>query len=129
MHKSFLKSASLLAALSVLLGAFAAHGLKKILNESAIAIFETGVRYQFYHTFGLFIIAMLYKEFPVKMMRWAGRCMIAGIALFSGSLYVLSLTNNTMPFIGIITPFGGMFFVLGWLALFFTILKKSSVKN
>lgn len=126
MHKSFLKSASLLAALTVLLGAFAAHGLKKILNDSAITVFETGVRYQFYHTIGLFIIAILYKEFPVKMMRWAGRCMMAGIALFSGSLYLLSATNNTVPIIGIITPFGGVLFVFAWLALFLTILKKSS---
>ncbi len=126
MHKSFLKSASLLAALTVLLGAFAAHGLKKILNDAAIAVFETGVRYQFYHTIGLFIIAILYKEFPVKMMRWAGRCMMAGIALFSGSLYLLSVTNNTVPIIGIITPFGGVLFVFAWLALFLTILKKSS---
>ena len=87
MHKGFLKTAALLGSLSVMLGAFAAHGLKQILLPDELQIFETAVRYQFYHVFALLAVGILYKEFSKKLMQWAGKLFIAGIILFSGSLY------------------------------------------
>src|SRR6188472_3320915 len=90
MHKDFLRTAAVLGLLSVALGAFAAHGLKKSISADAVNIFETGVRYQFYHVFALLAAGILYKEFPNKFIRWAGIFFIAGVFLFSGSLYCLT---------------------------------------
>ncbi len=89
MHKGYIKTAAILGALSVALGAFAAHTLKGSVSDYALEIFETSVRYQFYHVFALLAVGILYKEFPNKTMVWAGRLFIAGIILFSGSLYIL----------------------------------------
>ena len=127
MHKGFIKTAALLGALSVALGAFAAHGLKKILTADDLQIFETAVRYQFYHVFALLAAGILYKEYPGKLLAWAGKLFIAGIMLFSGSLYLLCYVKyNQMPlnWIGAITPFGGVALIAGWLMLFFAVLKK-----
>lgn len=127
MHKTFLTIASLLGALSVALGAFGAHGLKKIVPAESVATFQTGVQYQFYHTFALFLVAILYKEFPQQLIVWAGYAFLAGILLFSGSLYVLTGLHDTQSVglrrIGIITPFGGLFFILGWILLFAGVRK------
>jgi hypothetical protein len=78
MHKGFLKTAAILTALTVALGAFAAHQLKATVSDDAVAIFETAVRYQFYHVFALFLTAIVYKEYPVKTVRIAGYLFIAG---------------------------------------------------
>ncbi len=126
MHKGFIKAASLLGALSVILGAFAAHGLKNILSAANLQIFETAVRYQFYHVFALLVVGMLYKDFPGKLMTWAGRFFIAGIILFSGSLYVLCYVKHVeiaANWIGAITPFGGTAFIAAWGMLFYTVVK------
>ncbi len=128
MHKGFLKTAALTGALSVMLGAFAAHGLKKILSPDNLQVFETAVRYQFYHVFALLAVGILYKEFPGKLMEWAGRFFIAGIILFSGSLYVLCyVKHNEIPlnWLGAITPFGGAAFIAGWLALCIALARKN----
>jgi len=128
MHKGFLIAGSLLGALSVALGAFGAHGLKKIVSPEAVSTFETGVRYQFYHTFALLIIAILFEKFPGKYLVWAGNSFLAGILLFSGSLYLLTALNATetvgLRKVGIITPFGGLFFIAGWLLMLMAVLKK-----
>ena len=128
MSKSFLLIGAILGALSVILGAFAAHGLKKIVPPESISTFETGVRYQFYHVFALLILGILIDRFPGSLMNWAGYCFIIGIVLFSGSLYLLALLKSTESVgvnrIGIITPFGGLFFIAGWILLFIRILKK-----
>ena len=128
MHKFFLIVGSLLGALSVALGAFGAHSLKRIVSPEAVATFETGVRYQFYHTFALLIIAVLYERFPNKWMVWAGNSFLVGILLFCGSLYLLTLLNATNTIglrkIGIITPFGGLFFIAGWLFLMWGVSRK-----
>ena len=130
MSKLFLLIAALLGALSVVLGAFAAHGLKKIIPADAITTFETGVRYQFYHTFALLAVGILMERIPGQAIVWSGYSFIIGILLFSGSLYALALLNATenvgVSKIGIITPFGGLFFIAGWILLFIAILKKSS---
>jgi uncharacterized membrane protein YgdD (TMEM256/DUF423 family) len=129
MSKSFLLIGAILGAISVVLGAFAAHGLRKIVPPESVTTFETGVRYQFYHTFALLILAILMERFPGSLMNWAGYCFIIGILLFSGSLYLLAVlrTSETVGVnsVGLITPIGGLFFIAGWILLFFGILKKS----
>jgi uncharacterized membrane protein YgdD (TMEM256/DUF423 family) len=127
MHTGYLKTAALLGALSVALGAFAAHGLKKIVSESAVTIFETGVRYQFYHVFGLLAVAILYGNYPNQFMRWAGLAFIIGTVLFSGSLYLLTykeaMSVNGLKWVGPVTPLGGLAFIAGWVMLFLGIKK------
>ena len=128
MYKGFIKTAALLGALSVALGAFAAHGLKQMLSTENLQIFETAVRYQFYHVFALLAVGILYKEFPGKFMLWAGKLFIAGIIIFSGSLYLLCyVKHNKMPlnWLGAITPFGGAAFIAGWVMLFWAVLKRN----
>jgi uncharacterized membrane protein YgdD (TMEM256/DUF423 family) len=128
MHKGFLLTGAILGALSVGLGAFGAHGLKQIVAPETVASFETGVRYQFYHVFALLATGILFEKFPDKWMRWAGNCFITGIILFSGSLYAMTVMDATemvgKKSIGIVTPIGGIFFLAGWLLLFFTLMKK-----
>ena len=118
MHKGFLKTGSLLAALSVVFGAFAAHAIKSRVSADTLAVFETGVRYQMYHSLALIITGILYKEFPFKSIIWAGRLFVVGIILFSTSLYLLTyfkaIENTSMLWLGAITPFGGVCFILGW---------------
>jgi uncharacterized membrane protein YgdD (TMEM256/DUF423 family) len=128
MHKGFIKTAALLGALSVMLGAFAAHSLKKILTADDLQIFETAVRYQFYHVFALLGVGILYASFPGKLMVWAGKFFIAGIILFSGSLYLLCYVKyNQLPlnWLGAITPFGGAAFIAGWVLLFWAVAKRN----
>lgn len=121
MHKGYLKTAALLGALSVILGAFAAHGLKKIVDEHTVAVFETGVRYQFYHVFALALVAILYKEYSNKMLVTAGQLFILGTLFFSGSLYLLTFKAaanlDGLNWVGPITPIGGVCFIGGWVCL------------
>jgi len=99
--------------LAVILGAFAAHGLKGQLSPSSIATFSTGVTYQFYHSLGLLVLGLAGLHFGEQRgLKMAGWFFVAGIVLFSGSLYGLSLFKWT--FLGPITPLGGLSFILGW---------------
>lgn len=127
MHKGFLQTAALLGALSVALGAFGAHGLKKIVPPETVSTFETGVRYQFYHVFALLAVAILYDKFSADWMRYAGISFLVGMLLFSGSLYVLTALKATntvgLSGIGAITPFGGLFLIAGWICMFVAIVK------
>jgi uncharacterized membrane protein YgdD (TMEM256/DUF423 family) len=128
MHKGFIKTAAFTGALSVMLGAFAAHGLKQILAPDDLQIFETATRYMFYHVFALLSAGILYKEYPGKLMKWAGNLFIAGIIIFSGSLYLLCCVKHfEMPLnrLGAITPFGGAAFIGGWLMLFLAVIKRN----
>jgi len=134
MHKGFLKTAAIVGALAVALGAFGAHALKGLVSELAVNTFETGVRYQFYHVFALALTAVFYGAFANKWLVWAGRFFIIGIVLFSGSLYVLTvvlaIVQPGLRWIGAITPFGGLAFILGWLCLFIGVSstgKKAAV--
>jgi uncharacterized membrane protein YgdD (TMEM256/DUF423 family) len=128
MNRNFLSVAALLGALSVALGAFAAHSLRSMANADTVSIFETGVRYQFYHTFALFIVAFLSEKVNNKWMIWAGNCFIMGVILFCGSLYALTalaIAENThKTLVGIATPIGGIFFILGWIFLYIGITKR-----
>jgi uncharacterized membrane protein YgdD (TMEM256/DUF423 family) len=129
MSKSFLIVAAILGGISVVLGAFAAHGLKKILPADSITTFETGVRYQFYHAFALLVVGILLERTPSQSLVWAGYCFVAGVVLFSGSLYLLAMLKSTgtvgLQKAGIITPIGGLFFVAGWLLLVIALVKRS----
>ena len=129
MQKTFLKTAAVLGALSVILGAFGAHALKQLISDKNLLTFETGVRYQFYHVIALFITGILYKDFTNNYLQWAGRLFCLGILLFSGSLYLLSfieLTNMSgLKWVGAITPVGGVCFITGWLLLALGISKKN----
>lgn len=124
MHKSFLKTAFLFAATAVILGAFGAHGLKKIITESSLQIFETGVRYQMYHAIGLMIVGMISNSLIQKRVLLAGKLFIIGIVVFSGSLYFLALTKDQFRFVGAITPVGGACFIVGWILLFLAVSDK-----
>lgn len=130
MHKCYIKTAALLGALSVGLGAFAAHALKEMVSDYALGIFETGVRYQFYHVFALLLAGILFKDFPGKLLTWSGRFFIAGIILFSGSLYALTVVKAAVlpgyNWIGAITPFGGVCFIAGWICLFSAVVSKKA---
>ena len=128
MYKRALVSGALLLALAVILGAFGAHALKQILPAEQLPVFETGVRYHFYHGFALLIAGILYQSFPDKNMIRAASCFLFGIILFSGSLYAMSLLSAygiSLGPIGIITPIGGLFFIAGWLFVLLAIIKKS----
>jgi len=99
----------------VALGAFAAHALKASLGPELMAAFETGVRYQMYHAFALCAAAWGWARWPHRLFGAAGSCFVAGIVLFSGSLYLLALTNTR--WLGMITPLGGAALLAGWLCL------------
>jgi len=122
MNRTFLGTASLLGALAVVLGAFGAHALRSRISSEDLAVYETGVRYQFFHVLALLAVAILAERFPHGSVKWAGRCFIAGIILFSGSLYALTFLKmaswSGWKLFGIITPFGGLFLIAGWILLF-----------
>jgi len=130
MHKTFLKTGIIIAALSVVLGAFAAHSLKNMVSDYALGIFETAVRYQFYHAFSLIITGILFKEFPRPILKWAGNLFFVGVILFCLSLYILAVIKGAVipgyNWIGAITPFGGLCFILGWICLFIGVSKKTA---
>ena len=121
MHSVFVMTGTFLAGLAVILGAFGAHGLKKIVPPETVSTFQTGVQYQMYHALALLFVGMLFEKADNGLMRWAGICFIIGILLFSGSLYLITLlkAKNTVGLsgIGIITPICGLFFVAGWLMM------------
>jgi uncharacterized membrane protein YgdD (TMEM256/DUF423 family) len=121
MHKGFLQLAAALGALSVALGAFGAHALRRHATEAAVNIFETGVRYQFYHVFALALTAIIFRDFSNKWMLWSGNLFVTGIILFSGSLYLLTYIKASaktgLEWVGIITPFGGLAFIAGWICM------------
>ena len=128
MNRKFLITGSLLGAIAVALGAFGAHALKEIVPPETVTTFQTGVQYQMYHSLALLAVGILFERFPDKWIKWAGNSFIAGIILFSGSLYLLTALKAAdqvgLKGIGIITPFGGVFFILGWLFLLTGIIKK-----
>lgn len=109
-------------ALGVLIGAFGAHALKAQLSPDMMQVYKTGVEYQFYHALGLLIIGLIGFHIHSRWLLRAGILIIFGIILFSGSLYALSITG--IKLIGIITPFGGISFVLGWIFLVIGLVKK-----
>jgi uncharacterized membrane protein YgdD (TMEM256/DUF423 family) len=120
-YRIFLLLGSFFGFTGVALGAFGAHGLKSILSAEMLSVFETAVRYQMYHAFALIAAALIHRFSSHRFNIAAGWFFAAGIILFSGSLYVLVLTE--LRWFGIITPFGGLSFLLGWAMLFLSVLK------
>ena len=121
-NQTILFSGAVFIALGVLLGAFGAHALKNILSPEMLAVYKTGVEYQFYHALGLLLIGLIGLQVKSKYLRWSGIFITVGIILFSGSLYVLALTG--IKVIGAITPIGGVSFVAGWIFLAIAIIKR-----
>ena len=115
MLRVFLLLAALAGFSGVALGAFAAHGLKGQLSAKYLAVFQTGVHYQLVHALALFGVALLAERLPGRLVAAAGSLFVAGILLFSGSLYLLTLTG--VGKLGMITPIGGTAFLAGWLCL------------
>lgn len=129
MHKNYLATGALFGAMAVILGAFGAHGLKQIVAAETVQVFQTGVQYQVYHALALLGVGIIYEKYTNRLVHWAGVFFIAGIILFSGSLYAITAFRATETVgtkgIGIITPFGGLFFIIGWILLFLGIMKKN----
>jgi uncharacterized membrane protein YgdD (TMEM256/DUF423 family) len=111
------------AVLAVTIGAFAAHGLKQVLDAYSLGLIETAARYQMYHALALLIVAVFsaIPQFSTRWLRLAAIAFTLGIVLFSGSLYLLALSG--IKWLGAVTPLGGVAFILGWLALIVGALK------
>jgi len=116
MPRIFLMLGAINAFLCVAFGAFGAHGLKQKLSVDMLAVYQTGVQYHFYHSLGLIVVGLVLLHFPKsRSILLSGWLMLAGIVLFSTSLYALSLTE--IRALGAITPFGGIAFLSAWLLL------------
>jgi uncharacterized membrane protein YgdD (TMEM256/DUF423 family) len=128
MNKRFLIAAAVFGALAVIAGAFLAHQLKQKMSPAIVEVYETAVRYQFYHVFALLACGILSEKFAGSQIRLAGNLFMIGILFFSGSLYSISglITNGfAVPFVlGILTPLGGFSFILGWVFLTVAISTK-----
>jgi uncharacterized membrane protein YgdD (TMEM256/DUF423 family) len=123
MAKIFLILGSSFAGLAVAIGAFGAHALKTTLDATnRLETFETAVKYQFYHALALLFIGLLMTKFDHRMFTWSGYGFLAGIILFSGSLYILSLSGITKW--RAVTPLGGVAFLIGWVTLIIGIAKS-----
>ncbi len=125
MHKLLLMSGAIFSGLSVALGAFGAHALKALLEKhQRTDVFETAVRYQFFHALALILLGILAQQMPHRFFTNAGYAFIVGIIIFSGSLYTLAITN--IRWLGAITPIGGAAFIVGWALMLLAIWGAKS---
>lgn len=116
MHSVFLFLSATSGFLGVAMGAFGAHGLKEILTSDMLAVYKTAVDYQMWHALGLGLIAVFRQQSAeARLLKWAGWLMFGGIVLFSGSLYLLAILD--MKWLGMITPLGGVSFLLAWICV------------
>jgi uncharacterized membrane protein YgdD (TMEM256/DUF423 family) len=122
--KRWLLIAAVMGGLAVVMGAFAAHGLQSLLSERMLATFETAARYQMYHALAIGLAAFAMRGGAASFAHWAALLFLAGILLFSGSLYLLAFTGVTS--LGMITPLGGLGFIAGWTALALAAWKLDS---
>ena len=133
MHKTFLSLGALFGGIAVALGAFGAHSLKNIVSSDVVSVFQTGVQYQMYHTLALLVVAIVYERLPNQWIRWSGYLFSFGILFFSGSLYLitaLKAEERSIPvLIGVITPIGGLLFILGWLSFLIGLFQKNDLKG
>ncbi len=116
MRSVFLFLSAVFGLLGVAMGAFGAHGLKAILSPDMLAVYKTGVNYQMWHALALGLIAVFHQQTPdSNLLQWAGWLMLTGIVLFSGSLFLLAILN--IKWLGMITPIGGVAFILAWVLI------------
>jgi uncharacterized membrane protein YgdD (TMEM256/DUF423 family) len=113
---------SALAALAVVIGAFGAHGLKSRVSADDLVIFETGVRYQMYHSLALILLGLIGVNFQSNIVQLPAILFLAGIIIFSGTLYLIPLTG--LRWFGAITPIGGTALILGWIVLIFNLIRS-----
>jgi uncharacterized membrane protein YgdD (TMEM256/DUF423 family) len=129
MYKQAMMAGALLAGIAVILGAFAAHGLTKMLPPEKIDVFQKGVTYQMYHSLALLIVGIVYSAYPYRSLEYATTAFMLGILFFSGSLYlypVLEARGVAIPVAArLITPLGGLCYIAGWGLFFGALLKKA----
>jgi uncharacterized membrane protein YgdD (TMEM256/DUF423 family) len=128
MHKKYLIWGTIMAALAVALGAFAAHGLQQLTSDEKILQgFKTATQYQFYHAIGIILVGVLIDKYAGKCMQFAALSFLTGTICFSGSIYLLTyfklqaISPGALVFI---TPIGGLLFIIGWLLILVRLLKK-----
>jgi len=116
---------SVFMALAVAFGAFGAHIVQEILTPDRFEVYNTGVEYHFYHALGLILLGVICLNMPInRWLIWSGYSLIAGIVIFSGSLYILTLTDT--GWLGAITPIGGVAYILGWIFLAVGVISGNS---
>jgi len=129
MRKTFLVVGALSGAVAVSLGAFGAHGLKQIVSAADVAVFQTGVQYQMYHTLALMLLAIVYERLPSKWITTSAYLFACGVLFFSGSLYLITALKAkgviVPSLVGLITPVGGLCFIMGWLCFLIGVLRKN----
>jgi uncharacterized membrane protein YgdD (TMEM256/DUF423 family) len=124
-HKLFIAFTALFGVSAVIIGSLSAHAIDKGLSIESLQRLETGLEYQFYHVvalLGVGILASLHRNSDSLLLKLSGLAFITGILLFSGSLYIYAITGDEL--FGKVTPFGGIFFIFGWLMLFFFSFRK-----
>lgn len=126
-QRNLLFIGSLLMGLSILFGAFGAHGLEGKISPEKIASFEVGVRYQTYHALGLLLLGVVFPSLPFSL-KWVTRLMLTGIIFFSGSIYILALQDlagmNISKIVGPITPIGGLLLILSWFVFGYKLMQQ-----
>lgn len=121
--KLFMLFGCVLSGSGVALGAFGAHGLRKVVSSEMLSVYQTGVLYQLIHGIALLVVGLAWRQYGGGVINTAGWFLIIGTLLFSGSLYVLSMTS--IRYIGLLTPLGGLAFIIGWVTLFIGIWRAS----
>ena len=121
--RRFIALGAFIAFLSVALGAFGAHAVKNSITPELMRVYQTAVDYQFYHALGLILIGLIYQLHQSRLITVAGWLMLTGIVIFSGSLYILSLSG--IRWLGAITPIGGTAFIAAWLFLFYALIRPA----
>lgn len=122
--KRFLILGGINAALVVMLGAFGAHGLKTKISAEMLAVYQTGVHYHLFHALGLLVVGLVATQIADSVwLKWSGWLMLVGIILFSGSLYVLSVSG--LRWLGMVTPFGGVAFIAAWIVFVIAVAKSN----
>lgn len=126
LSKYFILLAAISGFLATCLGAFGAHALKAKISIDMLAVYQTGISYQFYHSLALLLLGLLMIHYNNKYLKLSGIMFTVGILLFSGSLYLLAITGIKQ--LGIISPFGGVAFMIGWLMLVVGVIKDKKGK-
>ena len=128
MKTTYIKAAAVLGMIAIILGAFGAHALKKVLSVEQLVTFETGVRYQMYHALFLLFVGLM-NDITPKIKKTIYFLVLTGVILFSGSIYLLAtndLTSFDFKTIGFLTPIGGLLLILGWGVLLFSFINNKS---